>query len=100
MAMIETWYNQDLQQPVKVHYLDGVVFTQDSLGNLVGVHVFDDGEPATITGNVSGTAIRADGATVAISGTLSGSDCYIVLPASAYAIPGPISIVIKLTGSG
>ena len=98
MAVIETWFNQDLQEPVQVQYFDGNVFSQDNLGNLIGVHVFDDGEPAVLSGTVSGNVIRADGGTVAVTGTLTGNDCYIILPAAAYAIPGPISIIIKLSG--
>ena len=98
MAVIETWYRQDLKQPVSVHYLDGNVFSQDNGGNLVGVEVFDDGEPASLSGTVSGLAIRADGATVAISGgTRSGNKCSITLPQSAYIVPGVVSIVMKLT---
>ena len=100
MALIETWYNQDLQQPVKVNYLHGNVFSQDNQGNLIGVNVFDGGAPASISGTVSGSAIRADGATVALSGTLSGSAVYVILPSAAYAVPGLLSIVIKLTGGG
>ena len=100
MAMIETWFNQDLQNPVHVQYLDGNVFSQDNLGNLIGVHVFDDGEPAVLSGSVSGNVIRQDGGTVAVTGTLSGNDCYIILPAAAYSTPGPISVIIKLTGGG
>lgn len=100
MAIIETWYNQDLQAPVHVQYLDGNVFSQDNLGNLIGVHVFDDGEPAVLSGSVSGNVIRPDGGTVAVTGALSGNDCYIILPEAAYSTPGPISIIIKLTGGG
>ena len=80
--------------------MDGNVFSQDNLGNLIGVHVFDDGEPAVLSGTVSGNVIRADGGTVAVSGTLNRNDCYIILPAAAYAIPGPISIIVKLSGGG
>ena len=97
MAMIETWFNQDLQNPVQVRYLDGNVFSQDNNGNLVGVYVYDNGEPATLTGNVNGYVIRPDGETVPVSGTLSDNRCYIVLPSAAYYIPGIISIVIKLS---
>lgn len=98
MAMIETWFEQDLKEPVKINRLNGNVFSQDNEGNLIGVEIFDNGEPAVISGTVSGTVIRADGGTVAISsGTLSGNKCSIVLPSAAYAVPGLISIVIKLT---
>lgn len=98
--MIETWYNQDLQVPVTVQYLDGNVFSQDNLGNLIGVNVFDGGAPASISGTVSANIIRADGVTVPVTGSLSGNTCYIILPSAAYAVPGPISIIIKLTGNG
>lgn len=97
MAKIETWFNQDLKEAVKVRYLDGNVFSADNAGNIVGVNVFDDGSPASLSGSVSASVIRADGATVAVSGTLSGNKASVVLPQAAYAIPGLISIVIKLT---
>lgn len=99
MAVIETWYEQDLKQPVKVNYLDGNYFSQDNQGNLVGVRVFDDGESATLSGSVSASVIRADGATVAVSGTLSGNECYVILPQAAYAVPGVLSVVIKLSNN-
>lgn len=100
MAVIETWFNQDLQEPVKVHYLHGNVFSQDNQGNKIGVHVFNDGEPISLSGSVSASCIRADGATVAVEGTLSGNTAYVLLPSSAYAVPGVLSVVIKLTTSG
>ena len=97
MAQIETWYNQDLQQAVKVRYIDGNVFSADNAGNIVGVNLFDGGAPATLSGSVSALIIRADGATVAAVGTLSGNQVSVALPQSAYAVPGAISIVLKLT---
>lgn len=101
MAIIETWYEQDLKRPVKINRLDGNVFSQDNEGNLIGVELFDNGEPAVISGTVSGMVIRADGGTVAISsGTLSENKCSVVLPSAAYAVPGLISVFIKLTSSG
>ena len=100
MAVIETWFNQDLQHPVKARYLDGNVFSQDNQGNLIGVNVYNNGSPASLTGTVSANVIRADGATVAVSGMLAGNKASVVLPQSAYAVPGVISIIIKLTTSG
>lgn len=100
MAMIETWFSQDLTEPVQVHQLDGNVFSQDNQGNLIGVNVFDGGAPATLSGTVSANVIRADGTTVAVAGVLTGNSCYIIMPAAAYAVPGIISVVIKLTGGG
>ena len=97
MAVIETWFNQDLKNAVKVQYLDGNVFSADNGGNRVGVNVFDNGSAASLSGSVSANVIRADGATIAVSGTLSGNSAYVDLPQAAYAVPGVISIVIKLT---
>lgn len=97
MALIEAWFNQDLQQPVKVRYLDGNVFSQDNNGNLIGVRVFDGGETAVLSGSVSASVIRADGSTVAVAGSRSGNECYVIMPQAAYAIPGVLSIVIKIT---
>jgi hypothetical protein len=100
MALIESWFNQDLQEPVKVRYLDGNVFSADNAGNLIGVNVFSNGSQASIAGSVAANVIRADGATVAVPGALSGNKATVVLNQSCYAVPGPISIIIKLTASG
>ena len=97
MAQIQTWYKQDLTQPVHVHHLPGNVFSQDNQGNLIGVEVFDNGVSASLSGSVSASIIRSDGATVIASGTLSGNKASVVLPSEAYAVPGVISIVLKLT---
>lgn len=97
MAQIETWFSQDLKQPVKVQYLNGNVFSQDNQGNLVGVNVFDDGEPAVLSGTVTGYVIRSDGATVPVNGVLNGSSCYVILNSSCYAVEGTLSLVIKLS---
>lgn len=100
MAQYESWFKQDLKKPINVQLLNGNLFSQDNQGNLIGVEVFDNGEPASLTGTVSANIIRADGGTVAATGTLSGNKCSVVLPAAAYAIPGLETIVIKLTSSG
>lgn len=96
MAQFETWLRSDLQKPMTVQELIGVMFSADNAGNLVGVEVYDNGQAATLTGTVMGYVIRADGATLAVTGTLSGNKASIVLPASAYVVVGPLDIVIKI----
>ena len=98
--MIETWYSQDLNHPVKVQYLDGNVFSQDVYGNKIGVNVFSNGSSVTLGGTISGLVIRSDGGTVAIVGATSANKAWIFLPETAYAVPGVISIVIKHTADG
>ena len=96
MARFETWLTSDLKKMVQVQPLAGVVFTSDNAGNLIGVQITDDGEPAVVSGGVMGYVIRSDGGTVVIPGTLVENRASIVLPSSAYAVPGAISIVIKI----
>lgn len=95
MALIESWFKQDLTAPVTVRRLQGHVFTQDNLANLIGVEILSNGSAASVSGTVVGYVIRADDATVVVSGTLDGNRASITLPEAAYAIPGEISIVIK-----
>ena len=100
MAQIETWLNQEMTQAVKVRYLDGNLFSMDNAGNLIGVKLTKDGTDYSGGGTVSANVIRSDGGTVAVSGALSGNTATVVLPQAAYAVPGVVSIVMKLTVSG
>lgn len=97
MPLLETWLNCELNEPVKVHYLKGNVFSMDSLGNRIGVNVYKDGEPATLSGSVNGYCVLSSGATVPVVGVRLDNTVYIDLIQDCYAIPGPISIAIKLT---
>ena len=100
MAVIQSNFTCDLQKPVKVQYLDGNLFSQDNQANQFNIAVVDGGEAATITGSVSADVIRADGGTVAVTGgTISGNVASISFPSAVYAIPGVVSIVVKLTAS-
>lgn len=96
MAQIETWFECDLQKPVVVRQLTGNVFLADVQGNLIGVKVISGGQNVTLSGSAIGYIIRGDGATVVVNGTVSGNRASIVLPQSAYAVVGPISIAIRL----
>ena len=96
--VFETWMAYDLQKPLQPQVLNGSMFTQDNLGNKVGVILTDGGEPVGISGAVSGYIMRDDGATVAvIDGESSMNRAWITLPQAAYAVPGRIVIVIKIT---
>ena len=100
MAQIETWLKCDLKKPVKVQYLHGNLFSQDNQANLIGVELYDNGTAVTASGTVTANIIREDGATVTATGSVSGNKASVVLPATAYAIPGAIAIVIKIALSG
>lgn len=95
MARIETWFDQDLKKPVTVHNLCGNFFNADNKGNLIGVRVFDDGTPVNLTGNAVGYCILANGASVPVTGSISENRLWIIMPDTAYAVPGAINIILK-----
>lgn len=95
-AVIESWFRQDLQKPVQVHYLDGSLFSNNGNGNRIGVELTNGGEDYTVTGTVSGYAVLADGSTVPCTGAKSGNKASILVPPAAY-LPGNIFITIFLT---
>ena len=96
MATVETWITQDLKQPVRMVYPKGNFFEDDNLGNLVGVKVFNDGLPATLSGSCIGYCVLSNGLSIPVNGTVAENTAYIVLPSSAYDVPGPIIVVLKL----
>lgn len=96
MATINIDAKCDLNKPVVVRHLDGMVFSQDVKANMIRVSVFRNREPVDLSGgSVSANIIRADGATVVQTGTIEGNVCSVVLPSSAYAVPGQIAIFVK-----
>ena len=87
----------DIQQPVKVRYLDGYFFSKDSAGHRINVDVFDNGVPVSVGGSVSAEVVRSDGETVPVTGAVSENRAYVILPQAAYAIVGAVQITIKVT---
>lgn len=97
MAVIETWLRCDLTQTVQPVTLDGNLFTSDSGGNRIGVEVFRNGSPVSLTGTVSAKVLLSDGTQVTLSGSRSGNRASVVLTSACYAVPGNITVTIKLT---
>lgn len=98
MAVIEKWYDQDLTKTVSTRML-GNLYYEDANSLKIGVRVFNNGEPVTLSGSINGYCVLADGTTVPIAGTRSGNTAYITLIPSAYMVPGLIYITIKNTAS-
>lgn len=96
MAVMELWRRRDLEGAVKTEYVDGNFFTQDSVGNRVGVKVYKDGAEVALTGSVTGYCVLPSGETVSVAGTRSGNQASILVPQSALAYTGPLGIAIKL----
>ena len=91
----------DLRKPIQVEAIHGVVFTADILANKFTAEVTSNGDPVSLANAVvNGYAIRDDGDTVLVTGSTSGNTASITLPASAYVVPGPLDIVLKVTAGG
>lgn len=95
MAVIETWFQQDFSEPVKVKHLDGFVFSSDDKANLIGVRMYRNGSPQQLYGSIIGYCVLADGMSIPVNGNISENSASIIVPDSAYSVPGPISFVIK-----
>jgi len=100
MARFETWLDCDLKKPLMMNYPKGLMFSEDNLGNLVGVNVYSDGAPVALSGSVTGYCILANGASIPVAGTRTANRAYIIMPETAYKVPGLIVVVIKLSENG
>ena len=69
----EKWFITDLQQPLIVQELKGIIFTGDEDANVIGFEVYDNGTSVSLSGSCVGYIIRPDGVTVTETGTISGN---------------------------
>ena len=103
MAVVENRFVCDLSKPVQAQALKGNVFSLDNLGSRLSVLIYDNGQPATISGSVTANCILPDGSTVNVNGGLTtegdGSKAYVDVPQSCLLIPGILKIAIKCTSS-
>jgi hypothetical protein len=103
MAVVENRFVCDLYKPVQAQALKGNVFSLDNLGSRLSVLIYNNGQPATISGSVTANCILPDGSTVNVNGGLTtengGSKAYVDVPQSCLLIPGILKIAIKCTSS-
>ena len=103
MAVVENRFVCDLSKPVQAQALKGNVFSLDNLGSRLSVLIYDNGQPATISGSITANCILPDGSTVNVNGSLTtengGSKAYVDVPQSCLLIPGILKIAIKCTSS-
>ena len=103
MAVVENGFVCDLSKPVQAQALKGNVFSLDNLGSRLSVLIYNNGQPATISGSITANCILPDESTVNINGSLTtengGSKAYVDVPQSCLLIPGILKIAIKCTSS-
>ena len=103
MAVIENRFVCDLSKPVQAQALKGNVFSLDNLGSRISVLIYENGQPATISGSITANCILPDGSTVNVNGSLTtengGSKAYVDVPQSCLLITGILKIAIKCTSA-
>jgi len=103
MAVVENRFVCDLSKPVQAQALKGNVFSLDNLGSRLSVLIYNNGQPATISGSVTANCILPDGSTVNVNGGLTtengNSKAYVDIPQSCLLIPGILKIAIKCKSS-
>lgn len=95
---ITTRLRQDLHSLVRVQPLNGIFKAGDALTYRIEVELTDYGRPAEVSGSVKGYAIRSDGETFRFDGSLNGNVAAVSIPTDVCAVPGHISIAIKIAG--
>ena len=91
---INNWFNQDINQAVPVRFIEnGNMFSHNGDGNILGVYLYNNGSPYTVTGTVTGYAVLPDGTTVPCVGSKSGNSASVIVPAAAYQ-PGQILVSV------
>ena len=94
--MFSILMTRELTELPEIETRPGVYFSQDAKGHTITVGVYKEGHPYSLTGKIRGYIVRSNRSTVTINGSLQGNTATVTLPDSAYAVPGPIVVVIKV----
>lgn len=96
-VVIETVLHTDLTKMVQEVPIEGSMFSGDSSANKIIVHITKKGKAVTdLTGEVTAYIHKPNGVVAERTGSISGNKVSVTLPATAYAIVGPVRIVIKV----
>ena len=93
--MHEYWIDTDVSR-LPVVKQSPIVFEKDSGANKIGVRVTDHGEPLALSGTIRANIVRGNGSMVVADGARDGNRAWVILPASAYAYTGKLSVFIKM----
>ena len=87
----------DLNQPLKMTQLPGIMATGDRYADVIRVRAFRGKEPVELSGEVFGYVIDPVGGTHDVTdGIISGNVAQIQLPDTAYQMQGQIQIAVRL----
>lgn len=97
MAQFITTIRTDLDRPLGQYTIGGKMFTQDNKANRINVELYKKNVKVDASGEITGIVKRNDGKAVAFAGSIENGNAYVVLPETAYAIEGPIDILVRET---
>lgn len=93
-------YAQDVTQPIKVRNDGELVFTGNSDVDTISVALYNGGAEYEPGGSVALNCIRADGVTMVVPGAVSGNVASATLTQACCAVPGMMTVVMRLTSGG
>lgn len=88
-------YKVDILKPVHPTPMEPMLVCQDNQANRLAFEIFAGDAPYSPSGSCVGLVKRADGSGVPITGVVSNNLLYIDLPQEAYAIEGPVTVVVR-----
>lgn len=88
-------YKVDISKPIHPTPLEPMLVCQDNKANRLAFELYSLDIPYSPGGSCVGLVKRADGAAVPITGVVSNNLLYIDLPQEAYAIEGPVTVVVR-----
>ena len=94
--MFEYWIDTDTKRLPNVLLIEDRLFRLDDEANKLGVRVFANGSPVTISGDIEGWIIKGDGTSLVIEGDSDGNQAWVILPEESYDTLGKFSVFIKL----
>lgn len=93
----EAWFDQDIKKPIETRFCDGLVFNQDNCSLLVGVRLYDNGEPVTQLQGLTCVCnvILPDASTLSFDGSIQGNAFSALLPQDCFAVQGTITVYLR-----
>lgn len=98
-VQFEKWFRVDLSKKAMTEWVGNSFFTNDNLGNIVGVELYDGMDPVDVPGTIQGIIILPNDGTITVNGSRTGNKAWIELPSTALALEGMITITIRATVS-
>lgn len=96
MAQFVKRIRTDLNKTLETYNI-GTMVTDDENSRKIYVDLYNHGSEVAASGTVTGIAKLHNGTKYAFSGAIESGKTYIIVPKAACTVPGPVTILIRLT---